>query len=358
MSIKLTNLGKSYDHHAWTLKDVNVEIQDGEFFAVVGPSGGGKSTLLNMIAGLIPTSEGRIEINGHDVTHLPPKNRQLTMVFQSYALFPFLNVVDNIAFGLKARKRPHNEIKERVDRAIEMVGLSDLKNKYPRELSGGQRQRVAIGRAIASEAKICLMDEPLSNLDARLREKMRSRIRELQRHLGMTMIYVTHDQIEAMTMADRIMVIHDHHVQQVGTPQQIYDHPANTFVASFFGNPPMNIFPVKLTEATKQLVLTGPLALSLAKPLPAGKYQVGIRPQKLRVIPTMDDSNGRVKNIEYEGNDEVIDIDLNNGEHIQALTMHASHTQVNSPVKITTQGEYYIFDSRDRLIYESGRENE
>lgn len=328
------------------------------FLLSLVPLVGGKSTLLNMIAGLIPASQGQIEINGRDVTNLPPKDRQLTMVFQSYALFPFLNVADNIAFGLRARKQPKKEIKQRVDRALEITGLSDLKKKYPRELSGGQRQRVAIGRAVASEAKICLMDEPLSNLDARLRERMRYRIRELQRRLGMTMIYVTHDQIEAMTMADRIMVIHDHHVQQIGTPQDIYEHPVNSFIASFFGNPPMNILPVSIDHEVKKLIINGSLKMTLPKAIPAGNYKVGIRPQNLQLEMTSTDSNGKIINVEYEGNDEVIDAKLNNGQHVQVLAPHTFHVHVNSTVKISAHNEYFIFDSQGKLFYEGGQDNE
>ena len=180
MTIELKNIGKSYDGNSWTLNDITTEIESGEFFAIVGPSGCGKSTLLRMIAGLISISEGEIEIDGKDVTNLPPQDRNLTMVFQNYALFPFLSVRDNVAFGLKEHKMDAEEIKRRVDEALDMVNLTDYGDRKPRDLSGGQRQRVAVARAIASDAKICLMDEPLSNLDAQLRGKMRSEIRMLQ----------------------------------------------------------------------------------------------------------------------------------------------------------------------------------
>lgn len=193
MSIELSNISKTYNGSDFVLSDISVKIETGEFFAIVGPSGCGKSTLLRMIAGLIPITSGELKINDKDVTNLPPQERSLTMVFQNYALFPFLSVKDNVAFGLKARKMEKSEIDSRVINALELVNLSEYKERKPGELSGGQRQRVALARAIASDAKICLMDEPLSNLDAQLRNKMRSEIRELQQKLGLTLIYVTHD---------------------------------------------------------------------------------------------------------------------------------------------------------------------
>lgn len=213
MSTVLTNVCKQYDQGKTVLGNVSAEIQTGEFFVIVGPSGCGKSTLLRMIAGLTDVTDGEIQIDDRIVNDLPPKDRKLTMVFQSYALFPFLSVWDNVAFGLKAKKRNPEEIDEHVNNALKMVSLEDLKDRKPRELSGGQRQRVALACAVASDAKICLMDEPLSNLDVQLRIKMRQEIYALQRKLGLTLIYVTHDQVEAMTMADHIMVLHNSEVQ-------------------------------------------------------------------------------------------------------------------------------------------------
>lgn len=352
MSIQLKNLGKTYDGKNWVLRGLNLEIKDGEFFAVVGPSGCGKSTLLNMIAGLIPASHGQIIINGKDVTNLPPKDHQLTMVFQSYALFPFLDVAHNVAFGLSAHHLSKEDIHSRVDHALQMTGLSEFAHRRPRELSGGQRQRVAIARAVASDAKICLMDEPLSNLDARLREKMRSHLRTLQRQLHMTIIYVTHDQIEAMTMADRIMVLHHHEVQQIGTPQTIYQHPQNTFVAGFFGNPPMNL--LKATVKDNELVIDDTLHLPLAEQLAAGDYTVGIRPQNIQVV-SQDSANAKLTNIEYQGQNQILDIQLANQQTLQAEISAASQPfKVGQTVKLGLTGHFYVFDSQQQLVSEGG----
>lgn len=360
MSIQLINVGKTYDNQKWALRNVNITIHSGEFFVVVGPSGGGKSTLLNMIAGLLPVSSGKIRIDDRDVTNLPPKDRQLTMVFQSYALFPFLNVIDNVAFGLKARKLPKNEIKERVDQALDMTGLEEFKTRYPRELSGGQRQRVAIARAVASEAKICLMDEPLSNLDAQLRGKMRTQIRRLQQKLGLTMIYVTHDQIEAMTMADRIMVINHHRVQQVGTPREIYQHPANSFVASFFGTPPMNLVDVKLTSPSQKFEIEPMVNLSVNKVLPAGQYQIGIRPQNVLLEPVQDQltGNGAVLNAQYQGDRQVVEIQMNNNTRLLAISSQESEFKPHQSVLVTIRPAFYVFDQDGQLCYEGGVSNE
>ncbi|MGQ0415182.1 ABC transporter ATP-binding protein, partial [Bacillus sp. HC-TM] len=240
--IELKNVSKVYKNAEETaVKGVSVHIKKGEFFVLVGPSGCGKSTLLRMIAGLEEISSGDLIINERVANDLEPKDRNLSMVFQNYALYPHLSVEENILFGLKVRKVQKEERQKRLMEAIEMVGLKEYVKMKPGQLSGGQRQRVALARAIVSQAPICLMDEPLSNLDAKLRAQMRIEIREIQQRLGITMIYVTHDQIEAMTMGDRIMVLNKGSIQQVGTPLNIYNEPANEFVASFIGSPSMNI---------------------------------------------------------------------------------------------------------------------
>ena len=222
------------------LYGVEIEIVDGEFVVLVGPSGCGKSTLLRMIAGLEEISSGEIAIGGRVVNNVPPKDRDIAMVFQNYALYPHMTVYDNMAFSLKLAKAPKDEIKKRVDRAAEILGLGEYLARYPRQLSGGQRQRVAMGRAIVRDPQVFLFDEPLSNLDAKLRVQMRTEIKELHQRLKTTSVYVTHDQIEAMTMADRIVVMHDGVVEQVGEPLELYDNPANLFVAGFIGSPAMN----------------------------------------------------------------------------------------------------------------------
>jgi multiple sugar transport system ATP-binding protein len=219
---------------------VDVSIGDGEFVVLVGPSGCGKSTLLRMIAGLEEITAGEIAIGGRVVNRVPPKERDIAMVFQNYALYPHMTVFDNMAFSLRLAKAPAEEMRSRVARAAQILGLGDLLERYPRQLSGGQRQRVAMGRAIVRNPRVFLFDEPLSNLDAKLRVQMRAEIKELHQRLRTTSVYVTHDQIEAMTMADRIVVMHDGRVEQIGSPLELYDRPANQFVAGFIGSPAMN----------------------------------------------------------------------------------------------------------------------
>lgn len=239
--IELKNIRKKYENNVdYTVHDFNLDIEKGEFIVFVGPSGCGKSTTLRMIAGLEDITEGDLMIGGERMNDRPPKDRQVAMVFQSYALFPFLSVYDNIGFGLKIRKEDKQARDEKIRRASSILGLDNYLNKKPADLSGGQKQRVALGRAIVNQAPVFLMDEPLSNLDAKLRGQMREEIIHLHREVGATTIYVTHDQIEAMTMGDRIVVLKDGHIMQVGTPEEIYNNPANAFVASFIGTPPMN----------------------------------------------------------------------------------------------------------------------
>lgn len=344
MSIELKALGKEYTAGNWVLEDVSAHIESGEFFAIVGPSGCGKSTLLRMIAGLIPISAGELQIDDQVATNLPPKDRKLTMVFQSYALFPFLSVTDNVAFGLKARKFPADEIKKRVDKAIDLVNLNEFKDRKPRDLSGGQRQRVALARAIASDVKICLMDEPLSNLDAQLRIKMRTELRNLQRELGLTVIYVTHDQVEAMTMADHIMVLHNHEIQQIGTPLDIYNRPANTFVASFFGTPRMNLLPARV-EADKELLLANTLKLSVPEPLPVADYVVGIRPNALRLLPQgAGEPNAQVKTVEYLGSEIILEAELADGTPLELVAAAKDQYNVGDWLSVAIAGQAYVFD--------------
>jgi len=224
------------------VKSINLEVRDREFMVLVGPSGCGKSTTLRMVAGLEEITDGEIAIAGKVVNHVQPKNRDIAMVFQNYALYPHMTVYDNMAFGLKLQKRPKEEISRRVNKAAEILGIESLLDRKPKALSGGQRQRVAVGRAIVRNPKVFLFDEPLSNLDAKMRVSMRTEISKLHARLAATMIYVTHDQVEAMTMGDRICVMKDGHIMQVAEPLQLYNHPENMFVAGFIGSPPMNFF--------------------------------------------------------------------------------------------------------------------
>ena len=238
--VKIRELFKSYGNTE-VIHGLDVDIEDGEFVVLVGPSGCGKSTLLRMIAGLEGISSGKIMIGKSIVNNLPPSERDIAMVFQNYALYPHKTVNDNMAFSLKMKGLSKNEIANRVNQAAEILGLTPYLQRYPRALSGGQRQRVAMGRAIVRDPQVFLFDEPLSNLDAKLRVQLRAEIRELQQRLNSTTIYVTHDQIEAMTMADKIVVMKDGYIEQIGSPLEVYDKPANTFVASFIGSPAMNM---------------------------------------------------------------------------------------------------------------------
>ena len=239
-SVKILEARKSYGA-APVLHGVSVDIADGEFVILVGPSGCGKSTLLRMIAGLETITGGEIRIGSRVVNNVPPKERDIAMVFQNYALYPHMTVAENMAFSLKLKRAPKSEIQQKVNRAAEILGLSKLLDRYPRQLSGGQRQRVAMGRAIVRDPQVFLFDEPLSNLDAKLRVAMRSEIKALHQRLATTTVYVTHDQVEAMTMADRIVVMQDGRVEQVGAPLELYDRPTNLFVATFIGSPAMNL---------------------------------------------------------------------------------------------------------------------
>src|SRR5215210_9156414 len=251
--VVLRNLNKKYDEvHA--VKDVNLTIRDKEFMVLVGPSGCGKTTTLRMVAGLEDISSGEIVIGERIVNDLPPKDRDIAMVFQNYALYPHMSVYDNMAFGLKMRKFPKPEIQQRVQDAAEILGIEELLKRKPRQLSGGQRQRVAVGRAIVRHPQVFLFDEPLSNLDAKLRVQMRVELKRLHDRLETTAIYVTHDQVEAMTLGDRVVVMKDGWVQQFGEPLELYNNPSNRFVAGFIGSPGMNFANVTVTEANGSLI--------------------------------------------------------------------------------------------------------
>src|SRR5262245_49665694 len=280
--VVVTNVEKAFGSTK-VIHGIDVDIADGEFVVLVGPSGCGKSTLLRMIAGLEEISGGVIKIGGREVNHVPPKDRDVAMVFQNYALYPHMTVYDNMAFSLKLRKAEKSLIDQRVRKAAEILNLSQLLQRYPRQLSGGQRQRVAMGRAIVRDPQVFLFDEPLSNLDAKLRVAMRTEIKELHQRLKTTTVYVTHDQVEAMTMADRIVVMHDGVVEQVGSPLDLYDRPANIFVAGFIGSPAMNLLKctIKLNGSPSFMTEDG-LSLPLAA-APAGAdgkaVIYGIRPE-------------------------------------------------------------------------------
>ena len=281
--IVLDRVSKVFGSDVVAVNDVSLEIGDGEFMVLVGPSGCGKSTILRILAGLEEVTAGEIWIGGAQVTDLPPKERDIAMVFQNYALYPHMTVEENLGFGLRLRKASKEEQRARVNEAARILGLIPLMGRKPAELSGGQRQRVAMGRAMVREPRGFLMDEPLSNLDAKLRVQMRAELSRLHERLGTTTVYVTHDQVEAMTLGQRVCVLKDGVLQQVDTPQSLYNHPANLFVAAFIGSPPMNLVAADLTEAD---VSFGGLTLPLPAPHPLGDHVgssviLGIRPSDL-----------------------------------------------------------------------------
>jgi multiple sugar transport system ATP-binding protein len=259
-AIRVENVRKTYANGFDAVRGIDLEAQDGEFLVLVGPSGCGKTTLLRMIAGLETVSSGRIVIGDEDVTDVPPQHRDVAMVFQDYALYPHMTVADNLAFGLRLSKMPKAEREQRVQRVATTLGLEELLDRKPGALSGGQRQRVAMGRAIVREPKAFLMDEPLSNLDAMLRVSMRSELARMHDRLRTTTVYVTHDQIEAMTLGHRVAVLRDGVLQQLGTPQELYHHPVNVFVAAFIGSPAMNLIKAHIGEASLTPAALNPAA--------------------------------------------------------------------------------------------------
>lgn len=302
---------------AHILRDINLDVEPGEFVVMVGPSGCGKSTLLRTIAGLEPVTSGRMMIAGRDVTRVEPVDRGIAMVFQSYALYPHMTVRENMGFGLRMARRPRVEIKAAVDRAATILRITDQLDKKPKQLSGGQRQRVAIGRAITRAPEIFLFDEPLSNLDAALRTQMRVELSALHGELGSTMIYVTHDQIEAMTMATRIVVMNAGRIEQVGSPLELYHRPANQFVAGFLGAPRMNFIDVQLVSqdagiATVTAAGLTPIAIPIKSgPIqPEAKLTLGIRPEKIRLGEAVDPGSAsiaaQIRLVENLGRETVI----------------------------------------------------
>jgi multiple sugar transport system ATP-binding protein len=298
--LQLQNIRKSFGD-AHIIQGVDLSIEKGEFIVFVGPSGCGKSTLLRLIAGLESTTSGTFMLDGKDITHAPSGKRDLAMVFQSYALYPHMSVYDNMSFALKLAKVPADEIKRKVERAAQQLNLAQYLQRTPKELSGGQRQRVAIGRAIVRAPKVFLFDEPLSNLDAALRGNTRVEIKKLHESLGATTIYVTHDQVEAMTLADRVVVLKDGLIEQVGSPLDLYDRPANQFVAQFIGMPSMNMVAASAVPSFSQL--TGGR-------LPADGF-IGVRPEAVQVHPGHGGGvTGKVELIEALGADTLIHVDV------------------------------------------------
>jgi len=304
-SAAFAGVTKVFDGGVRALGDLDLEVADGEFLVLVGPSGCGKSTALRILAGLETPTAGRVFIGGRDVTGMEPKDRDVAMVFQNYALYPHMSVYDNMAFSLRMRRAAGREIRAKVEKAADVLGIGGLLSRKPRELSGGQRQRVALGRAIVREPAVFLFDEPLSNLDARLRVQMRAEIGLLHEKLGSTMIFVTHDQVEAMTLGERILVLNEGEAQQTAPPMELYARPANIFVAGFIGSPAMNFFEVSVSSGTASTgtgtVLAGPLRV------PDGDYHLGVRPE--HIIPG-GELEGVVLMVETLGNEKIVHMDV------------------------------------------------
>lgn len=312
--VKLENVSKSYDKKN-VIENVSLDIKDKEFLVLVGASGCGKSTLLRMIAGLEEITSGKIFIGERCVNNIHPKDRDIAMVFQSYALYPHMSVYENIAFGLKMRKFKKDEIDKRVKEASEILGLQDLLERKPKQLSGGQRQRVALGRAIVREPKVFLMDEPLSNLDAKLRVAMRSEIKKLHQRLQTTFIYVTHDQVEALTMGERIVVLDKGVIQQADTPEKIYHQPANTFVATFIGSFPMNLFDAAYENNRLKIGSADVVLNDKQVKLLEGRREIlaGIRPENMSCGDF--ELNAPVEISEMLGSEKVVYFNLNNKKY-------------------------------------------
>lgn len=349
--VELTKIVKHYGTVV-AVEDFNLAIDEGELVVFVGPSGCGKSTTLRMIAGLEAITSGQLTIAGRDVTRLEPKDRNVAMVFQNYALYPHKTVYDNLGFGLRMRGISRAEIDQRVKQTAEMLRISELLARKPKALSGGQMQRVALGRALVRDPDIFLLDEPLSNLDAKLRVRMREEIARLHRKVDTSMVYVTHDQVEAMTLGDRIVVMNLGRIQQVGPPLELYDRPANTFVAGFIGSPEMNLLPATVTSdgAQPMVSLAGqPLALSPGVRPPAGSVTLGLRPEHLSLAAGANgDAAGitaPILRVEQMGAQTLIACDLGQHELI-ALLVRNDQVREGERVRLTIPPEaLHLFDA-------------
>lgn len=344
-SVVVENVTKQYGDGPAAVKNISFEVPEGTFTVLLGPSGCGKSTTLRMIAGLDTPTSGRIVIDSRDVTDLAPSKRKISMVFQSYALFPHMSVRENILFGLKVRKEPARDFNRRLHNVADLLGLQLLLDRKPSQLSGGQQQRVALGRAVISEAPVCLMDEPLSNLDAKLRHEMRREIRGLQQKLGITMIYVTHDQTEAMSMADHVVLLNQGQIEQHDTPDQLYAQPATEFAAGFIGTPPMNL--LDLDESGTGL--TGcAAALDILGNDQARK--LGIRPEHIS-IGAANGIDATVQGVEYFGADTIVVCRVGQNAGVTIRTPGHLRAQSGQAVKLSWQPQQqHFFDTSGHVI--------
>ena len=345
-TVEIRDVRKSYGP-VEAIKGIDIAIRDGEFLVLLGPSGCGKSTLLRMVAGLEGITGGEIAIGGRVVNTLEPKDRDIAMVFQNYALYPHMTVFDNMAYGLKIRGIPKAEIRTRVDRAAEILELGRFLDRRPSQLSGGQRQRVAMGRAIVREPAAFLFDEPLSNLDAKLRTQMRVEIKRLQDRLRITSLYVTHDQVEAMTLADRILVMNHGVAEQIGTPLEVYQRPASLFVAGFIGSPPMNVLDGRIDDRGEAVLLPDGQRLTLPQPRPtdAGRpIKLGIRPEHMAVAA--DGFSIEVELVEALGADTVVYGRLPDGETLLVRMAGIPTVRERDRMTVAPQdGALHLFDA-------------
>ncbi len=348
--IEITSLCKSFGNKQ-IIKDISFTIEKGSFTVLVGPSGCGKSTILRIIAGLEKPDNGKILVNNEDITSHSPSKRGLSMVFQSYALFPHLNVRENILFGLKIRKVNRSIQEEKLTKVIKLVGLDKFLDKKPGELSGGQKQRVALARAFVAEHTICLMDEPLSNLDAKLRHEMRIEIKSLQKRLEMSVLYVTHDQTEAMSMADHVVLLNNGRIEQQGTPRELYQKAATTFVGTFIGTPPMNI--IKLNKHKEQIQINQiQIKFNYTDSLSQGYSYLGIRPEDVIINTTSTGIKGMILFRDYHGSDTILGIRLeghfNEKPFLARIRGHDNH-QIGDKIDVVWYEEnMHIFDSNGK----------
>lgn len=349
-SIQLKKIEKWFGD-VQVIKGIDLDVADGQFVVFVGPSGCGKSTLLRMIAGLEDTSRGQILLNGEDVTAEPPSGRQLSMVFQSYALYPHMSVRENMGFGLKTAGATQEVIKEKVDQVSKILQLDEYLDRKPKDLSGGQRQRVAIGRAIVREPKGFLFDEPLSNLDAALRAEMRFEIAKLHDSLKTTMIYVTHDQVEAMTLADKIVVLKSGLVMQIGSPIQLYEDPDNLFVAEFIGSPKMNIMPCTLDQGSFTIAGHGSGACHL-ETSSSSTGKLGIRPEQITIVPREEGHCfGTVEFAEYLGADTILYVVCEGLDKITVRATGKEHVEQGSKVGLKfDENAIFFFDENNQRL--------
>jgi ABC-type sugar transport system ATPase subunit len=333
------------------VRELTLDIPDGEFVVLVGPSGSGKTTALRLLAGLEALTEGEIRIGDRAVDRLPPKDRDIAMVFQDYALYPQMTVRENLAFALRMRKRPREEIDRRIETAASMLRIGDLLERKPAALSGGQRQRVALGRALVREPEVFLMDEPLSNLDAKLRVQTRTEIRHLQQQVSTTTVYVTHDQVEAMTMGDRVAVMNDGVLEQVGAPFDVYQHPANVFVAGFIGSPSMSFARVAVERSIGTVTLRGD-GLAVSSPASADfprEVVLGVRPEHARLWREGEGLAGpiagRVAFVEMLGRETLIGVEVADGTRLSVIAPADARPAVGERVELGVEpGRLYLFD--------------